>query len=82
MPSVVSLTDYGISRLDKQQFTARFSGGYRFMKDGSTQWMAIAPTTGYVTINNIPTASGATDILVSNSELVSTRTVASLESRS
>ena len=26
------------------------------MKDGSTQWMAIAPTTGYVTINNIPTA--------------------------
>ena len=35
------------------------------MKDGSTQWMAIAPTTGYVTINNIPTAASATDILVS-----------------
>ena len=43
------------------------SGGYRFMKDGSTQWMAIAPTTGYVTINNIPTAASATDILVSQS---------------
>ena len=48
------------------------------MKDGSTQWMAIAPTTGYVTINNIPTAASATDILVSNGGVVSTRTVASL----
>ena len=60
------------------QFNARFYGGYRFMKDGSTQWMAIAPTTGYVTINNIPTAASATDILVSNGGVVSTRTVASL----
>jgi len=40
--------------------------------------MAIAPTTGYVTINNIPTAASATDILVSNGGVVSTRTVASL----
>ena len=47
------------------------------MKDGSTQWMAIA-NTGYVTINNIPTAASATDILVSNGGVVSTRTVASL----
>ena len=46
------------------QFNARFYGGYRFMKDGSTQWMAIA-NTGYVTINNIPTGASATDILVS-----------------
>lgn len=59
------------------QFNARFSGGYRFMANGSTQWMAIA-NTGYVTINNIPTASSATDILVSNGGVVSTRTVASL----
>ena len=50
---------------------------YRFMKDGTTQWMAIA-NTGYVTINNIPTAALATDILVSNGGVVSTRTVASL----
>jgi hypothetical protein len=33
---------------------------------------------GYVTINNIPTAASATDILVSNGGVVSTRTVASL----
>ena len=59
------------------QFNARFSGGYRFMANGSTQWMAIA-NTGYVTINNIPTAASATDILVSNGGVVSTRTVASL----
>ena len=76
----LALTDYGgsITLTASHQFTARFSGGYRFMKDGSTQWMAIAPTTGYVTINNIPTAASATDILVSNGGVVSTRTVASL----
>ena len=76
----LALTDNGssITLTANNQFTARFSGGYRFMKDGSTQWMAIAPTTGYVTIYNIPTASGATDILVSNGGVVSTRTVASL----
>jgi hypothetical protein len=76
----LALTDNGssITLTANNQFTARFSGGYRFMKDGSTQWMAIAPTTGYVTINNIPTASGATDILVSNSGVVSKRTLASL----
>ena len=76
----LALTDYGgsITLTASNQFTARFSGGYRFMKDGSTQWMAIAPTTGYVTINNIPTAASATDILVSNGGVVSTRTVASL----
>ena len=76
----LALTDYGgsITLTANNQFTARFSGGYRFMKDGSTQWMAIAPTTGYVTINNIPTAASATDILVSNGGVVSTRTVASL----
>ena len=63
----LALTDYGgsITLTANNQFTARFSGGYRFMKDGSTQWMAIAPTTGYVTINNNPTAASATDILVS-----------------
>ena len=33
---------------------------------------------GYVTINNIPTAASATDILVSNGGVVSTRTIASL----
>ena len=33
---------------------------------------------GYVTITNIPTAASATDILVSNGGVVSTRTVASL----
>ena len=59
------------------QFNARFYGGYRFMQNGTTQWMAIA-NTGYVTINNIPTAASATDILVSNGGVVSTRTVASL----
>jgi hypothetical protein len=59
------------------QFNARFYGGYRFMKDGSTQWMAIA-NTGYVTINNIPTAASATDILVSNGGVVSTRSLSSL----
>ena len=59
------------------QFNARFYGGYRFMQNGTTQWMAIA-NTGYVTINNIPTAASATDILVSNGGEVSTRTVASL----
>lgn len=76
----LALTDDGssITLTANNQFTARFSGGYRFMKDGSTQWMAIAPTTGYVTINNIPTAASATDILVSNGGVVSTRTVASL----
>lgn len=59
------------------QFNSRFYGGYRFMQNGTTQWMAIA-NTGYVTINNIPTAASATDILVSNGGVVSTRTVASL----
>ena len=33
---------------------------------------------GYVTINNIPTASGATDILVSDSGVISKRTLSSL----
>ena len=59
------------------QFLSTFSGGYKFMKDASNQWMAI-DNTGYVTINNIPTAASATDILVSNGGVVSTRTVASL----
>ena len=59
------------------EFNARFYGGYRFMQNGTTQWMAIA-NTGYVTINYIPTAASATDILVSNGGVVSTRTVASL----
>jgi hypothetical protein len=77
---VMLLSDGGSSTLTStahHQFSARFIGGYRFMKDGSTQWMAIA-NTGYVTINNIPTAASATDILVSNGGVVSTRTVASL----
>lgn len=38
----------------------------------------IVDENGYVTINNIPTAASATDILVSNGGVVSTRTVASL----
>jgi hypothetical protein len=59
------------------QFLSTFSGGYKFMKDASNQWMAI-DNTGYVTINNIPTAASATDILVSNGGVVSTRTIASL----
>ena len=59
------------------QFSARFYNGYRFMKDGSTQWMAIS-SSGYVTINNIPTAASATDILVSNGGVVSTRSLSSL----
>ena len=78
---VLLLGDGGSSTITataSDQFNSRFNGGYRFMKDGSTQWMGIAPTTGYVTINNIPTASSATDILVSNGGVVSTRTVASL----
>lgn len=78
---VMLLSDGGTSTLTataNDQFNSRFSGGYRFMQNGSTQWMAIAPTTGYVTINNIPTAASATDILVSNGGVVSTRTVASL----
>jgi hypothetical protein len=76
----LALTDYGgsITLTASNQFTSRFSGGYRFMKNGSTQWMGIAPTTGYVTINNIPTASGATDILVSDSGVISKRTLSSL----
>ena len=77
---VMLLSDGGSSTLTataNHQFAARFYGGYRLMKDGSTQWMAIA-NTGYVTINNIPTAASATDILVSNGGVVSTRTVASL----
>ena len=59
------------------EFNARFYGGYRFMQNGTTQWMAIA-NTGYVTINNIPTAASATDILVSNGGVVSTRSLSSL----
>ena len=78
---VMLLSDGGSSTLTataNYQFSARFYGGYRFMQNGSTQWMAIAPTTGYVTINNIPDASSATDILVSNSNVISKRTLSSL----
>ena len=78
--SVLILADGNTSTMTanaSNQFNARFSGGYRFMANGSTQWMAIA-NTGYVTINNIPTAASATDILVSNGGVVSTRTLASL----
>lgn len=77
---VMLLSDGGSSTLTataNNEFNARFYGGYRFMKDGSTQWMAIA-NTGYVTINNIPTAASATDILVSNGGVVSTRSLSSL----
>ncbi|RTL04436.1 hypothetical protein EKK58_10540 [Candidatus Dependentiae bacterium] len=77
---VMLLSDGGTSTLTattSNQFNSRFVGGYRFMKDGTTQWMAIS-SSGYVTINNIPTAASATDILVSNGGVVSTRTVASL----
>lgn len=66
-----------INSVAVNSFTAVFKNGYRFMQNGSTQWMAI-DNTGYVTINNIPTAASATDILVSNGGVVSTRTVASL----
>lgn len=78
---VMLLSDGGSSTLTataNDQFNARFYGGYRFMQNGSTQWMAIAPTTGYVTINNIPDASSATNILVSNSNVISKRTLSSL----
>lgn len=77
---VMLLSDGGSSTLTataNDEFNARFYGGYRFMQNGTTQWMAIA-SSGYVTINNIPTAASATDILVSNGGVVSTRTVASL----
>ena len=69
---------YGVASTASNQANFAFANGYRFMADGTTQWMAIAPTTGYVTINNIPTAASATDILVSNGGVVSTRTVSSL----
>jgi hypothetical protein len=68
---------YGVASTASNQANFAFANGYRFMADGTTQWMAIA-NTGYVTINNIPTAASATDILVSNGGVVSTRTVASL----
>ena len=77
---VMLLSDGSASTLTataNDQFNARFYGGYRFMQNGTTQWMAIS-SSGYVTINNIPTAASATDILVSNGGVVSTRTVASL----
>ena len=66
-----------LSSTTSDSFSSRFSGGYRFMITSSSQAVGIA-TTGYVTINNIPTAASATDILVSNGGVVSTRTVASL----
>ena len=77
---VMLLSDGGSSTLTataNHQFNARFTGGYRFMKDGSTQWMGIATSTGYVTINNIPTAS-TDNLLISNGGVVSTRLVSTL----
>ena len=68
---------YGVASTASNQANFAFANGYRFMADGTTQWMAIS-SSGYVTINNIPTAASATDILVSNGGVVSTRTVASL----
>ena len=65
-----------ITAVANNTFNARFYGGYRFMQDGSTQWMAIA-NTGYVTINNIPTAS-TDNLLISNGGVVSTRLVSTL----
>mgnify|MGYP000122483691 CR=1 FL=1 len=68
---------YGVASTASNQANFAFANGYRFMADGTTQWVAIS-SSGYVTINNIPTAASATDILVSNGGVVSTRTVASL----
>lgn len=77
---VMLLSDGGSSTLTataNHQLNARFYGGYLFMQNGTTQWMAIAPTTGYVTINNIPTAS-TDNLLISNGGVVSTRLVSTL----
>ena len=68
---------YGVASTASNQANFAFANGYRFMADGTTQWVAIS-SSGYVTINNIPAAASATDILVSNGGVVSTRTVASL----
>ncbi|MCA9329313.1 hypothetical protein KDA11_01590, partial [Candidatus Saccharibacteria bacterium] len=68
---------YGVASTASNQANFAFANGYRFMADGTTQWVAIS-SSGYVTINNIPTAASATDILVSNGGVVSKRTVASL----
>jgi hypothetical protein len=75
----LALTDFdgSINLTASNQFTARFANGYRFMKNGSTRFMNI-DSSGYVTIDNIPTAASATDLLVSNGGVVSKRTLASL----
>jgi len=76
----IMLTDWTGSTLassDLHMLSLRFYNGVRFLKDASTLQMSI-DSSGLVYIANIPNAPSATSILVSNSGIISYRTLSSL----